>query len=293
MENFRLKVFRAVAERLNFTQAAQALHLTQPAVTLQIKALESSLAVRLFDRTGGKVALTAAGELLLQYAWRIDELTDQARIEISSLTGEGHGRLSLGASTTIAQYILPPLVGRFLLAHARVQPFLYGANTEEVVTALLDKRVELAFIEGPPQRSDLKMERFLDDEIVAIAHPEHEFSQVDLQSAPLILRERGSGTRRVVEMALEKAGVDTGRLNVVMELDSSEAIKSAVEAGLGIGFVSQWALRKERLLGSVGILSIPKVRIKRQLNFLYAQGPEPGGVTGSFLQFAREYARSL
>jgi DNA-binding transcriptional LysR family regulator len=293
MENFRLKVFRAVAERLNFTQAAQALHLTQPAVTLQIKALESSLAVRLFDRTGGKVALTAAGELLLQYARRIDELTNQARIEIGSLAGEEHGPLALGASTTIAQYILPPLVGRFLLAHTRVQPFLYGANTEEVVAALLDKRVELAFIEGPPQRSDLKLERFLDDEIVAIAHPEHEFADIDLQSAPLILRERGSGTRRVVEMALEKAGVNTGSLHVVMELDSSEAIKSAVEAGLGIGFVSHWALRKERLLGSVAILDIPKVRIKRQLNFLYAQGPEPGGVTGSFLQFAREYASSL
>jgi DNA-binding transcriptional LysR family regulator len=293
MENFRLKVFRAVAERLNFTQAAQALHLTQPAVTLQIKALESSLAVRLFDRTGGKVALTAAGELLLKYARRIDELTDQARIEIGSLAGEERGRLSLGASTTIAQYILPPLVGRFLLAHPRVQPFLYGANTEDVVAALLDKRVALAFVEGPPQRSDLKMDRFLDDEIVAIAHPEHEFTQVDLQSAPLILRERGSGTRKVVEMALEKAGVDTGKLNLVMELDSSEAIKSAVEAGLGIGFVSQWALRKERQLGSVAILAMPKVRIRRQLNFLYAQGPEPDGITGSFLQFAREYAASL
>ena len=294
MENFRLRVFRTVAELLNFTQAAEALHLTQPAVTLQIKSLESSLAARLFDRTGNRVKLTPAGEALLIYAKQIEDLTQKAQAEVAAVNGEQRGRLALGASTTIAQYILPPLVGKFLAGHPRIEPFLYGANTEDVVTALVEKRVDLAFIEGPPHRTDLKTERFLDDEIVVIASPQHAWNAIDsLQDAPLIMRERGSGTRTVVEIALKKAGLKVSKLHVVMELDSSEAVKSAVEAGLGIGFVSQWALRKERKLGTLAIVSIPKLRITRHLNFLYAQGPEPSGAAGSFLQFAREYGQTL
>lgn len=150
MENFRLKVFRVVAERLNFTQAADALHLTQPAVTLQIKTLEAQLQVRLFDRTGSRVTLTTAGELLLQYARQIEELTIKAQAELGQITGDERGRLALGASTTVAQYILPGLVGKFLESHPRVDTFLYGANTEEIVTSIVEKRVDLAFIEGPP-----------------------------------------------------------------------------------------------------------------------------------------------
>lgn len=294
MENFRLRVFRTVAELLNFTQAAEALHLTQPAVTLQIKSLESSLAARLFDRTGNRVKLTPAGEVLLKHARQIEELTQKAQAEVAAINGEQRGRLALGASTTIAQYILPPLVGKFLAAHPRIELFLYGANTGDVVTAVVDKRVDLAFIEGPPHRADLKIERFLDDEIVVIASPQHEWNALDgLQDMPLIMRERGSGTRTVVEMALKKAGLKVNKLHVAMELDSSEAVKSAVEAGLGIGFVSQWALRKERKLGTLAIVSMPRLRITRHLNFLYAQGPEPAGVTGSFLQFAREYSQTI
>ena len=300
MENFRLKVFRVVAERLNFTQAADALHLTQPAVTLQIKTLEAQLQVRLFDRTGSRVALTAAGQLLLQYARQIDELTIKAQTELGQITGDERGRLAIGASTTVAQYILPRLVGKFLELHPRVDTFLYGANTEDVVTSLVEKRVDLAFIEGPPHRADLKTERFVSDEIVAIVHPEDEWDQpgspiaaADLERLPLILRERGSGTRNVVEVALKKAGVNMRKVKVVMELNSSEAIKSAVEAGLGIGFVSQWALRKERQLGTLGIVHVPGLQIRRHLNFLHAQGPEPSGVAGSFLQFAREYGQAL
>jgi LysR family transcriptional regulator, transcriptional activator of the cysJI operon len=300
IENFRLKVFRAVAERLNFTQAADALHLTQPAVTLQIKTLESNLEVRLFHRTGVHVSLTDAGEVLLQYVRQIDDLTSKVQMELGQLTGEEGGRLALGASTTIGQYTLPPLIGKFLAAHPRVESFLYGANTEEVVNALTQKPLDLALIEGPSHRADLRTELFMEDEIVIIVHPDNEWVQSgsdvgakELQHAPLILRERGSGTREVVESALRKAGLSARKLNIAMELDSSEAIKCAVEAGLGVGFVSRWALQKERQLGSLGIVRIPGVRIQRKLNFVYAQGPKPAGIAGSFLQFAREYGKLL
>lgn len=135
---------------------------------------------------------------------------------------------------------------------------------------------------------------------MAIVHPEDDWNQpgcavaaADLERIPLILRERGSGTRNVVELALKKAGVSLRKVKIAMELNSSESIKSAVEAGLGVGFVSQWALRKERKLGTLGIVRIPGVQMKRYLNFLHVQGPEPSGVAGSFLQFAREYSRAL
>jgi len=300
LENFRLKVFRAVAELLNFTQAADALHLTQPAVTLQIKTLEESLAMRLFHRTGSRVTLTTAGEVLFHHVRQLDDLTAKAQAELGRITGDERGRLALGASTTIAQYILPPLIGTFLAAHPRVDPFLISANTEEIVTAVIEKRVDLGLIEGPSHRADLKTEFFLDDEIVTIVHPDSQWGQTgasislaDLENAPLILRERGSGTRDVVESALKKAGLPMRKLNIAMELDSSEAIKCAVEAGLGIGFVSRWALRKERQLGTLCIVGIGGVRIQRKLNFIYAQGPEPAGVTGSFLHFTREHGKAL
>ncbi len=300
IENFRLKVFRVAAERLNFTQAADILHLTQPAVTLQIKALEESLGTRLFHRTGSTVSLSSAGEVLLSYARQMDELAARAQEELGRLAGEERGKLALGASTTLAQYILPPLIGKFLAAHPGVDPFLYSGNTESVVKGLVRKQFDLALIEGPSHRADLSTEIFIEDEIVAIFHPESEWAQVvaangaaGLASAPLILRERGSGTREVVESALRKGGLNLRKLRIAMDLDSSEAIKCAVEAGLGVGFVSSWALQKERLLGSLKTVRIPGIRIRRRLNFIYAQGPKPAGISGSFLQFAREYGKAI
>jgi DNA-binding transcriptional LysR family regulator len=153
----------------------------------------------------------------------------------------------------------------------------------------------VAFIEGPPHRADLKTERFVDDEIVPVASPGHPMVRAaeELQRLPLILRERGSGTRNVVELTLKKAGLRISRLRIAMELDSSEAIKSAVEAGLGIGFVSRWALRNELQLATLKVLKIPGLRIARRFNFLYPQGPEPSGPAGVFLRYARDYGRSL
>lgn len=296
MENFRLKVFRVVAEKLNFTQAAEALYLTQPAVTLQIKALEQSLGTRLFDRVGGHIALTPAGEVLLRYAREIEALTARAEYEVHRLSGEESGKLALGASTTIAQYLLPRLAGDFAAANPRIELSILGANTEHIVAALVEERITLGLIEGPPGRADVKAEDFINDELFPIASVNHEWAAPEalhikaaqLASAPLILRERGSGTRHVVEQALKAAGLKLRNLRVVIELDSTEAIKSAVEAGLGIGFVSQWALIKERRLGTLKTFRVEGLSIRRQFQLLYARGPEPVGPAGAFLRFARE-----
>ena len=248
LENFRLKVFRAVAEHLNFRKAAEHLFLTQPAITLQIKALENDLGVRLFDRSANRVTLTAQGTILLRYASKIAQLTADAEQKLSSDDGQFSGELALGVSTTIAQYVLPRLIGAFLDEHPRVQLSLHSGNTEEVVKLLLDGKVSVGLIEGPARERGVHVEPFMRDELVLIAPPNSDathFSPQQLLACSLLMREQGSGSRRVVETALEKSGFKLKDFKSVMDLDSTEAIKSSVEAGLGIGFVSRWAISKE------------------------------------------------
>jgi LysR family transcriptional regulator, transcriptional activator of the cysJI operon len=293
MENFRLKVFRTVADTLNFRQAAEALYLTQPAVTLQIKALEEELGLPLFDRTENRVALTEAGRILLKHAKKVEALTAVARQDLARLVGEEEGDLSAGASTTIAQYLLPRLIGEFRRLNPKIRLSLLGANTEKIVSGVLDGTLAIGLIEGPSLHRDLGEEPFVADEIVAIVPSKHEWvgQQVEVQQllkTPLILREKGSGTRRVVEAALKAAGIQMKHARVVMELDSTEAIKSAVEAGLGVGFVSRRAIRKELRLDTLRELPIAKLEIQRVFSIIYPRGPEPRGAVGVFLRFLRE-----
>lgn len=292
LENFRLVVFRTVAEQLSFRKAAEQLYLTQPAVSQQIKALEGELGVLLFDRSGLHPRLTNAGEILLNHARRSRELLQAGAHEITALSGAFAGQLTLGASTTIAQYILPHLLSQFCLEHPRVYPSLISGNTEQIVSAIRDQHVALGFIEGPPRSRDVKIEPFLEDEIVFIVPAAHEWaeresvSSNEIGSVPLIMRERGSGTRRIVEMALERRGIRRRSLHTVMELDSSEAIKSAVEAGFGAGFVSRWAIAKDARLGhGIRIVALDGVRFHRQLLAVRRKGPDGQGLTQEFRQF--------
>jgi len=285
-------VFRTVAEQRSFRKAAEELYLTQPAVSLQIKALESDLGVQLFDRTGMNAGLTAAGTVLLDYSRRVQELLAQAENEIAALSGEYAGKLTLGASTTIAQYVLPRLLAEFCLERPRVFPALVSGNTESIVEAIKEQRIALGFIEGPPRSREVQTEPFLRDELVLIAPVAHEWSEqesvtcADLAKAPLLMRERGSGSRRIIELELERHGIKRRALDIVMELDSTEAIKSAVEAGLGVGFVSRWAIAKDLRLGrSFKIVEIKGLRMHRDFLTVTAKGPEPQGLAQEFRRF--------
>lgn len=291
LDNFRLVVFRAVAQLLSFRKAAEELYLTQPAVSLQIKALEEDLGVQLFDRAGVHVALTPAGRVLLDFAEQSSSLLALAQQQIAALSGGQAGHLALGASTTIAQYILPRLLAEFSRQHPRVQFTLISGNTEHIVELLQEQKIALGLIEGPARSRDVKTEPFLHDELVLLVPTAHEWAErtrvspTELAAMPLLLRERGSGTRRVVEMALERHGVRRRSLQIVMELDSSEAIKSAVEAGLGIGFVSRWALAKDlRLDKAFRIVEVDALRIPRDFLAAYA-GAEPAGLAREFRRF--------
>jgi len=292
LENFRVVVFRAVAEQRSFRKAAEELYLTQPAVSLQIKALEEDLGVQLFDRSGAHITLTEAGRVLLGYSQQASALLAQAEQNIAALGGEHAGQLDLGASTTIAQYVLPRLLGEFRREHPRVHLTLISGNTEHIVDAVEKQKIALGFIEGPARSRDVKTEPFLEDELVLTASTAHELAErnsitcSELAAIPLLMRERGSGTRHVIEIALERLGVKRSSLHIVMELDSTEAIKSAVEAGLGIGFVSRWAIAKDlRLDHSFKIVDVKGLRIKREFLTAYASGPEPLGLALEFRRF--------
>src|SRR5581483_8240216 len=163
LESFRLTVFRVVAERLNFTQAAEVLHITQPSVTSHVKALEEEVGVRLFDRSATGVTLTAAGKRLRDFAIQANRLSQEALRDIGKLNGELRDRLSLGASTTIAQYVLPRLLAGFLERYSRVELTATSGNTDQIVTQLMQRRIQLGLTEGPVSTSDLKVEPFLKD----------------------------------------------------------------------------------------------------------------------------------
>jgi DNA-binding transcriptional LysR family regulator len=300
LENARLTVFRAVARQLSFRKAAEELYLTQPAVSLQIKALEDDLGAQLFDRSGSRVALTAAGGALLEHAVQCSELLQRAEREIAAIGGELAGQLPLGASTTIAQYVLPRLLSEFLTQHPRVQPLLISGNTERIVNAVIDREISLGFIEGPSRSKDVREEAFLADEIVLVVPAAHEWAEREqiapreLKNAPVLMRERGSGTRHVVEMALEKHGIKPSSLHIVMELDSTEAIKSAVEAGLGVGFVSKWAIAKDARAGSgFQIVEVDDLRIRREFLMVFAPGPESQGIVHEFRRFLTHRAAGM
>ena len=296
LENFRLKVFRAVADHLNFRKAAEHLFLTQPAVTLQIKALENDLGVRLFDRSGHRVTVTPQGRTLLRYANKIAALSAAAEQDLVAADGKPSGELSLGVSTTIAQYVLPRLIGAFLTEHPRVQLAVHSGNTEEVIDLLLAGKVSVGLIEGPARKRGIKTEPFMRDELVLILPANSDSTQLSPQqlvASNLLMREQGSGSRRVVQSALEKAGFKLKAFRQVMDLDSTEAIKSAVDAGLGIGFVSRWAISKELDLGILKVGAVRGLQITRHFSLVTRTGPALQGASGALRLFALSRGRAL
>lgn len=295
MENFRLKVFRTVAGEASFRRAAERLHLSQPAVSQQVHALEEELGTTLFDRRNGRVRLTDAGAVLLGYAQKGARLAEEAMAALERSRGETVGELRLGASMTVMQYVLPRLLGPFLKQHPAVKVSIRSANTERIVEALRSEEIALAMIEGPVSSREVYRQRILEDWMVLIVGrrypwpgPDAEKGLVrvrDLTEVPLLLRERGSGSRKVVELALRRAGLRHRDLRVAMELDSIVAIVSAVEEGLGAAFVSEWSIRKEVKLGTVRVIPVEGLEIRRDFTLIRAFGPVPEGPAGAFERF--------
>lgn len=298
MENFRLKVFRAVAEQESFRKAAERLNLSQPAVSQNIHALEEELGTTLFDRSGNHVRLTREGTVLLKYARRNVQLARETLDALAKIGGEPRGELRLGASTTVAQYILPRMLGAFQKQYPQIALSVTSGNTEHVVDLLLHGQIAMGIIEGPASSRELRKRRFLEDRMVLIVPRDHPLAALrkvpidSLKEVPLLMREPGSGSRRVVELALRRAGLKLNQLKVAMDLDSTEAIVSGVEAGLGAGFVSQWAIGKEVRLGTLRPVHVVGLEIVRDLTLIQRSGPSPDGAAGAFERFALQEAEA-
>lgn len=290
MLDYRLHVFRIVAELKGISGAARKLHISQPAVTQHIKHLEEEFGTQLLLRSPSGTALTEAGYVLLDHVMRVSDLHDAVALKLGQRRGKLSGSLRLGASTTITQYHVAPLLADFLREYPDVHLSLLSGNTEEIIGALLAHRIDLGLVEGPCRRRDLKAKGFFEDEIICVAAKSHPFARRksiaanQLLTQPIILREAGSGTREYVEQALRRAGLKPERLSVIAEVPSSEAIKGILEAGLGLSFLSRLTVREELKSGHLCAVKIRGVSIKRPFLALHYQGPAPGGPAGAFFQ---------
>ncbi len=294
MENFKLKVFRVLADTLNFRRAADELHLTQPAVTAQIKSLEESLGIALFDRIGRDIDLTPAGVTLLQYVRQIEAITNEATAALAPFGGQEGIELSIGASHTIAVYLLPKLLPLLLADWPKLRVHVISGSTNDVLHALTAHQIRIGLIEAPAFRPDLKIEVFGEDELTVIIRPDHRWSRkpslkaAELVQEQILLREEGSGMRRFAEEYLEQNGVLRQQLRTSIDMNSTEGIITAVEAGLGVGFVPCLALEKALKLGSVKALALENGPIRRQLSIALLNGPVPRGPVGQLVEILRE-----
>lgn len=298
MSDFRLKVFMSVAKNLSFTKASQELFVSQPAITKHIQELETTYQVRLFDRQGKKIELTEAGKLLLEHGEQLVEAYKRLEYEMHLLHNEYTGPLKLGASTTIAQYVLPPLLARFIAKFPLVDLSLLNGNSRDIEVALQEHRIDLGLVEGIFRLPNLKYTTFLEDELVAVVHAgsklplSEEITPSDLPSIPLVLRERGSGTLDVFERALSYHNMKLSSLNVLMYLGSTESIKLFLEHTESMGIVSIRSVYKELVAGTLRVIEIKEMAMRRELCFVQQQGQE-SGLPQLFMQYAMHYNKKL
>lgn len=289
-----LRVFRSVSETNSITEAARQLHISQPAASKQLAELESHLGVTLLERRPRGVRLTAAGEVLSRHARRLFQEEEAAEAALEALLGLELGHLSLAASTTIGSYIVPAVFGELHAAHPNVKLQLEIGNAARVEELVLGGQLDLGLSEGTPVAESLHVEVFTHDRMILIAAPDHSLAiQAQrgplearvLESVPFIVRERGSGTREVVEGALERHGLSVAP---VMSLGSTEAIKNAVARGLGVALVSSLTIELELSSGRLLALDLADLSIRRALHLLTLEGKPPSPAAAEFLRLLRE-----
>jgi DNA-binding transcriptional LysR family regulator len=288
MSDYRLHIFREVAELGSLTRASRRLHLSQPAITKHIKLLEEEFRLPLFDRSPTGVRLTAAGLLLLQHVQQAEDLYEQTRQKIASRQEKFTGRIRLGSSTTVTQYFLPGPLLALKRRHPAVEIEVLEGNSDFVIAALLARRVELGLIESPCRRRDLRVQSFYEDEIILVASKQESRTQLkprELKQAPLVFREVGSGTRLYIEAALQKLGLPLRELNIVQELPSTEAIKRVIAGGLGLGFLSRLSVEDDLRAGRLIQLKVRGLHIRRPFSSILPLGPDPVGLRQLILGF--------
>lgn len=296
MSDRRLQVFHTVAKLLSFTKAAEHLHMTQPAVTFQVRQLEEQFNTRLFDRTHNRISLTEAGQVIYEHAVKIFELYGQMENAVREITGEISGTLTLGASTTIAEYMLPALLGNFRSEYPDINIQLKVSNTDGIVYMIENNEIDLGVVEAPVHNKNLIVDICREDRLVCIVPIEHPIAKKDIASLddimefPYICREEGSGTREVINEYLEQHNVPESALKLSMELGSPEAIKGAVEAGMGISIVSSATIGKELELSTLKAVDLDPP-ITRPFSFVYKKQKFRVQAMEELLEFAQQYCK--
>lgn len=291
MADRRLRVFYTVARHLSFTKAADVLFMTQPAVTFQVKQLEEHFNARLFERIPGKISLTPAGRLVLSYAERILALSEEMETRVGELTGAVSGPLLIGASTTIAEFMLPQILGEFKARHPQVQAHLTVANSETIENRVADSTLDLGLIESPSHLPSLHTEVCCDDQLVMICAPGHalagraSIAARELAEYPYVSREEGSGTREFAGQYLRQCDVADDDLEVVMELGSPEAIKGVVATGMAVSILSRATIAKELKLGLLVAVPLEPPLI-RKLSLVYPREKFRSNLLNTFAEFA-------
>ncbi len=292
--DFRLQVFKKVAEKLSFTKAAKELYITQPAVSKHIEALERKLNIQLFLRKGNRISLTEAGNILLKYVYKIEKLYNQLDFELSSTKHNYQGKLRIGTSSTITQYVLPELMANFKASFKDMDISVMNGNTLQIEIALNNNKIDLGIIEGQSKNSDFHYQKFLDDEIVLVAANNHpitkagEISLSDLQTQPIILREEGSGTLEVISHRLKTRNMNFSNFIVEMQFGSTEGIKNYILHSKRLAFLSIQSINNELKRNELNIIDIVDFDIKRSFNFIYPEGNQ-NPMVDFFIRYASNY----
>jgi DNA-binding transcriptional LysR family regulator len=295
MEDHKLKVFCTVAETRSFSKTSEIIHLTQPAVSLQIQALEEMYETKLFDRSSSRVILTPAGEVLYKYAKEILALYTAAEKVIGEMTGLVKGSITIGAGSTIGNYMLPSVISDFRKTHPKIKVHLFVANMQRIIELLNAGNINVGLVEGDVKRQKIMVDKLLSDELLLIVPTHHpwakrkEVSVSELIEEPFILREAGSGTRQTIEKFLTRHGITLQAMKVSMVLGTTQAIKEAVENGLGVSIVSRWAARKECKYGTLNMLSFKEEKILRNFSLITYKNSVSSHAVEEFLAYLKSY----
>ncbi len=296
MLSVRHEVFMEVAKQLSFSKASEVLFISQPAVSKHIKALEANYQVSLFERNGHAIDLSTAGTLLFNRLKAAKKIQDDLEFELSQLNDElkARGQLKLGASTTVALYLLPKILSAFHQKYPQVKISLLNRNTDTITKALIDQEIDLGIVEGRKKQAQLLYTPFASDEVVAACSARSPLARLknitlaDIQSHPVVLREQGSGTLASLKSTLEKQGMKLSGLNVQVRLAGTEALKNFLIADTCLGFLPWGAIRKELQSGELVQLSIPDFKIMRNFFFIQRHGSESNALSKTFIRFSKK-----
>ncbi|HEY6515645.1 MAG TPA: LysR family transcriptional regulator [Steroidobacteraceae bacterium] len=287
MNLHHLAIFHTIAETGSISACAERMHISQPAISRQLKEFERRIGVVLFERLPRGMRLTQPGEVLRDYAARLFEIARAAEVAVRELSDARQGYLSIGASNTVGTYILPSLLARFRRSHPSIRVSMFVGNTEQVSQGVHDLRFMLGFIEGPLHVPDLRADRFIDDEIVPVASRDHPLSgrkrlvPADFSGQPLLMRELGSGTRELVEKRLQRHGVRPG---YIVEFGNTEAIKQAAIHGGGIAWLPRVSMPRELAAGELVRLPVNPLVIRRPLSVIRRSNGYTAPATEAFLE---------